>query len=87
MTQPTLHDSRLRRYWFRTRRHLGFGVTAFSLDDARELVEEWARERQWPYEVLEVVEDIDIRQLDEHHVVPNMGPPNFRGVWFPQQSL
>jgi hypothetical protein len=34
-------------------------------------------------EVLEVVEDVDVRDLDQGHVVPNIGPVNFRGVWYP----
>jgi hypothetical protein len=35
----------------------------------------------------EVIEDIDVRDLhlvDQSHVVPNMGDPSIRGVWFPR---
>ena len=35
------------------------------------------------YEVLEVVEDVDVCDLDQGHLVQNMGPVNFRGVWYP----
>ena len=31
-----------------------------------------------------VVEDVDIRELDARHVIPNMGDPTVRGVWFPR---
>lgn len=28
-------------------------------------------------------DDVDVRSLDQGHVVPNMMPPNCRGIWFP----
>jgi len=31
-----------------------------------------------------VVEDVDVRDLDPGRVVPNMGDPTLRGVWFPR---
>jgi hypothetical protein len=34
-----------------------------------------------------IVPDIDIRTLDEKHVIPNIGPVVFRGVWFPRLNL
>lgn len=77
----------LQRYWFETREHLGFGVTAYSVDDAKSLIEGAACRLGWDYEVLEIVEDVDVRDLDQGHVVPNMGPPNFRGVWYPNLNL
>jgi hypothetical protein len=82
-----LNNPLFHRYWFKTKEHLGFGVTAFSVDDAKGLVEEAARSLGLDYEVLEILEDFDIRDLDQGHVAPNMGPPNFRGVWFPILNL
>ena len=75
----------LHRYWFRTRQHIGIGVTAYSLDDAKEMIRSEFEGRPFykTIEVLEIIEDIDVRLLDSNHVLPNMGPPNFRGVWFP----
>jgi hypothetical protein len=32
---------------------------------------------------LHVTEDVDIQTLDQGHVLPNMGVPSERGVWFP----
>jgi len=32
----------------------------------------------------DVLEDVDVRDLDQGHVVPNMGDPSTRGVWFPR---
>lgn len=31
-----------------------------------------------------VVEDVDLSQLDAAHVLPNVGDPTLRGVWFPR---
>ena len=83
MRSPKLNNPLLRRYWFETREHLGIGVTAYSLDDAKRLMEDAARQMGWDYQVLQVIENVDVRELDQNHVVPNMGPPNFRGVWYP----
>lgn len=82
MERPLLH-----RYWFKTREHLGFGVTAYSIEDAHTLVHEAAQCVGWSCEVVEIVEDVDVRTLDQDHVVPNMGPPNLRRVWFPRIHL
>jgi hypothetical protein len=62
---------------------LGCGVTAYSLDDAKAVLrQELFRDDPLP-EIEEVVEDVDVQTLDQGRVVPNMGPPNERGVWFP----
>lgn len=34
--------------------------------------------------IREVIEDIDVRDLDQSHVVPHMDDPSIRGVWFPR---
>ena len=81
MTNPELSSPLLRRYWFKTRENTGIGVTGYTVDDARNLIDDASL--AWDYEVLEVVEDVDIRDLDQGHVVPNIGPVNFRGVWYP----
>jgi len=39
------------------------------------------------FEPLKVVEDVDVRTLDQGHVVPNMGAVNFPGVWFPRLNV
>ena len=77
----------LHRYWFTTKERLGFGVTAYSIEDAEILITNPARQLGWSYEVVEIIEDIDVRELDQNHVIPNMGPPNYRGVWFPNLNL
>ncbi|MEZ5344751.1 MAG: hypothetical protein R2681_04255 [Pyrinomonadaceae bacterium] len=79
--EMTVND--LRRYWFKSGKHFGIGVTAFSRADAEFLVKKADLSEQLKY-VTEVIENVDIRNLDQGHVIPNMSPPNFRGVWFPQ---
>jgi hypothetical protein len=83
MATTELNTPKLRCYWFKTKEDLGFGVTAYSLDDAKHLVGDAARSLGMNYEVLEIIEEVDVRTLDQNHVVPNMGAPNFRCVWFP----
>ena len=77
----------LHRYWFQTKEHFGFGVTAYSVEDAKALVDQAARCIGWSADTVKIIEDVDVRELDQNHVVPNMGPPNFRGVWFPNLNL
>ena len=75
----------LRRFWFPLPGHLGVGVTAPTLAQARELAEQ-ARAQTWPDAppIDMVIEDVDIQTLDANHVVPNMEPPVWPGVWFPR---
>lgn len=80
-----LKNPLLRRFWFRTDRGFGIGVTAYSIDDAKELI---AKEYlPTNHKIIEVIEDIDIQLLDQNHVIANMGPPNFRGIWYPNLTL
>lgn len=70
----------LKRYWFAFPGLLGFGVTAYSLDDAHFLLESegYLIDRN-----VEVTVDVDVSTLDPTHILPNIGPPACRGVWFP----
>jgi hypothetical protein len=64
------------------------GVTAYSLEDALALVRQelWRTDEPLP-SIREVIEDVDVSTLDPGHVLPNMGPPIWRGVWFPNFVL
>jgi hypothetical protein len=77
-------DLSLRRFWFPIPGHLGIGVTAASRAEAEVLASNAAAELHWPFVAAGVIEDVDVRDLDQGHVVPNMAPPNWRGVWFPR---
>ncbi len=67
----------------------GFGVTAFNQEDARHLLTEGGYEVYFADSEATVdwTEIADISQLDQKHIVPNMGPVYFRGVWYPCLSL
>lgn len=85
--------SYLHRFWFRFEpsadarfigRQLGCGVTAVDRRDAEDLLRTQVFGGELP-PTIEVVEDIDVRDLDQGHVIPNMGDPSVRGVWFPRE--
>ncbi len=62
----------------------GCGVTGAELSDCLDLIQERLLEGRALPPIRRVTEDVDVRQLDQRHVIPNMGPPIWRGVWFPQ---
>ena len=59
---------------------LGVGVTARSEVDARHLIE---RAFLQAILIAAIKPITDMRELDQKHVVPNMGNWFERGVWFP----
>ena len=83
----------MRRFWFEfnidslkdipTGIKMGCGITAFDYNDAITILEEKVFSRSTKPNFKKVVEDIDIRLLDQGHVIPNMKSPTDRGVWFP----
>ena len=76
----------LTQFFFRTTRGLGYGVTAFSLEDAEKLLKEY----DYPIpsvQIIEVIYDVKLDQLDQLHVIPNSGPMVVRGVWFPMHNV
>jgi hypothetical protein len=64
---------------------LGFGVTAWSLDDALRIIEDLGYGDYLPDDptALAVREGVTVADLDQGHVVPNMGPIVVRGMWYP----
>lgn len=62
---------------------VGCGITAFNYDDAIKILDEkiFGTMRRPPFK--RVIEDVDISTLDQGHVIPNMKPPIYLGVWFP----
>ena len=78
-----LSNKELRSYWFESSRNLGVGVTAYSLSDAKIILNSAIRRQQVDVEIINTIENVNIQDLDQGHVIPNMNPPNFRGVWFP----
>lgn len=77
------------RYWIEFKRfdyptvlNLGCGVTAESQEAALALVGSLVFEGK-PFEVARIIANVSLNDLDEGHVLPNMGNPVIRGVWFP----
>nr|WP_199078518.1 hypothetical protein [Pedobacter sp. ASV19] len=62
---------------------IGCGVTAINYQDAISIVEEKLFRNNPMAPIEHLVENIDISTLDVNHVLPNMGLPNIRGIWFP----
>ena len=82
----------LTRYWFTFRQfafptplNLGCGVTALNLEDARSLIYETVLKGIDLAVEAGHIENVDVSSLDKKHVLPNMGSPVVRGVWFPLQ--
>ena len=76
----------LRRFWFTCEPAPGIGVTAQTLAEAREMAE--GALAYLPGSVITgVEEDVEVETLDEHLVLPNLGPPALRGVWFPMLNV
>jgi hypothetical protein len=80
------------RFWFRIEpsdddlfigRALGCGVTAVDRQDAENLLRQEVFRDELP-RVLEIIEDVDVRDLDQGHVIPQHGRPSTRGAWFPR---
>jgi hypothetical protein len=82
-----LKDPNLHRYWFAIPGMAGIGVTAYSLADAESLARDACAGLGAIFEPTNVVEDVDVRDLDQNHIVPNIGPVNFRGVWYPALNV
>jgi len=61
-----------------------FGVTADSASDALLLLSEHLG--RLDYEVAEIRQGVLPHELDQKHVVPNMGNPFRRGIWWPRQT-
>lgn len=62
---------------------IGCGITAFNYNDALQILDEkiFCSVKRPPFK--KIVENIDVNTLDQGHVIPNMNPPIYRGVWFP----
>lgn len=70
----------VRPYWIPISGRLGVGVTAYSEADALSLFEVAfgsGKQHGVPTPV------VDLADLDQGHVIPNMGNHLKRGIWFP----
>lgn len=82
----------MRRFWIEFDRSLelppgvalGCGVTARDYEDALALVGARVFPGRTMPEPVRTVADVDISELDQNHVIPNMEDPVKRGIWFPR---
>jgi hypothetical protein len=74
----------LKRFWYPATNAsiMGVGVTAYSRSEAEVLAAHVATEMRYTL-APDPIEDVDVRTLDQNHVVVNMGVSSQRGVWFP----
>jgi hypothetical protein len=61
----------------------GFGVTAFSEDDAVRLIREAGYELPPDRDSLQITSGILPHEIDEKHIALGSGPSVVRGLWYP----
>lgn len=81
-------DQELIAFWIKSplpHTPLGFGVTAWSLEDALGIIGALGYDRYLPADLkgVEVRENITVTDLDQPALIANMGPINVRGLWYP----
>jgi hypothetical protein len=69
-----------------------YGVSAYSLADALALLAERGvaidmRAANVTIEEAITFHDLERRPILRNHLVPNMGPMQFRGLWYPRGNL
>lgn len=62
---------------------MGCGITAHNYEDAKSILRARVFINKPLPEILKVIENIDLRNLDQNHVLPNIASVSQRGVWFP----
>ena len=73
----------LTRYWFESQEGRGIGVTAYNIEDAIKLITNEKAIMSYKPILTSYKENINIQELDQNHVIPNMGICINRGIWFP----
>ncbi|MDR6781624.1 hypothetical protein ABIE26_001888 [Pedobacter africanus] len=62
---------------------IGCGVTALDYEDALNIINDKLFKNNSMAPIENLIENVDISTLDAGHILPNMGLPNVRGIWFP----
>lgn len=84
--------SGLKSFWIKSplpNAPMGFGVTAHSLVDAISIIRALGYGAYLPSDEseLRVHNDVKVEDLDQRHIVPNMGAIVVRGMWYPHQGV
>ena len=59
------------------------GITAYTEEDAINIIKEYLKNDTLP-EIIDLQSNINLNELDQNHVIPNMSEPYFRGIWYPK---
>jgi hypothetical protein len=62
----------------------GVGVTAYDLDDAKQLLQSGVFDERALPEIARIISGVSYDQLQQNHVARHMGVMVIRGVWFPK---
>lgn len=80
----------IRRFWFEfsdspkySPLGLGCGISAYDQSDAVEILKKNIFSVKGELSISKCIEDVDMSLLDGKHVLPNIGSPLVRGIWFP----
>ena len=83
--------ARLHKYWVSFERlerpiplNLGCGVTAYDRDDAIGLIRKLIFGNCAMPRISRITDDVELQDLNQGHVAPNVGDASVRGIWFPQ---
>ena len=64
-----------------------YGVSAYSLEDAVSLLRASGLSVDPNQPNVSVRENVRLTDFEQRHIGPNMGPMQFRGVWYPRGNL
>lgn len=64
-----------------------YGVSAYSLEDACALLGQYGYTVDPADPSVAVRERVVLTEDEQRHLGPNMGPMQFRGVWYPRHNL
>jgi hypothetical protein len=83
-----MQDTGLIAFWIKSpypHAPVGFGVTAWSLEDALQIIHAMGFGQYLPddRDTVSVVAGVTVSELDQRHVAANMGPIVVRGMWYP----
>ena len=83
-------DQLLTAYWIVTARPhdpLGYGVTAYSLDDAFQIIRGFGYELPEDLNNLKITEGVRVDDLEHDYIRMHMGPIVVRGLWYPFRKI
>jgi hypothetical protein len=65
----------------------GCGITAYDYDDALLIMRRFILPNNQLPKFSRIIENIDVSTLEDMKIIPNLGVPVWRGVWYPAFNL